>query len=248
MTIRWVTAFLDFPATAFGPGCAFWQAVTASALSPPRGASAQFATLLPEHGDAFLRVQRIDHGIPGCHVDLHAERVEDTAERAVNLGAAVVHEQPGFVVMTSPGGLSVCIVRHRGETDRPPPHLWPGGHRSLVDQLCIDVPSSVFADEGAFWTGLTGWERHPGSRPEFVYLVRPTEMPLRLLLQRLDDDRADRTRAHLDLACDDVDAEQRRHEALGATTGRAMPNWTTLQDPTGRDYCITCRHPDTGVL
>jgi Glyoxalase-like domain len=54
--------------------------------------------------------------------------------------------------------------------------------------------------------------------------------------------------AHPDLACDDVDAETTRHEALGATVVRVMPNWTTLRDPAGLSYCITRRNPDTGTL
>jgi Glyoxalase-like domain len=132
--------------------------------------------------------------------------------------------------------------------DRPPPSLWPGGDRSLVDQLCLDIPPGAFAVECAFWAALTGWERRSGSRPEFESLVRPPGMPLRLLLQRVGDEQVARGRAHLDLACDDVTAERRRHEALGATVVRTMPNWTTLLDPAGLAYCITCRDPGTGTL
>ena len=73
-------------------------------------------------------------------------------------------------------------------------------------------------------------------------------MPLRLLLQRLDDDPDAPCRAHLDLACDDVAAEQDRHEALGAVVVRQMPNWTTLPDPTRLAYCVTRRNPSTGTL
>jgi hypothetical protein len=73
-------------------------------------------------------------------------------------------------------------------------------------------------------------------------------MPLRLLLQRLDDDPDAPCRADLDLACDDVAAEQDHHEALGAVVVRQMPNWTTLPDPTRLAYCITRRNPSTGTL
>jgi hypothetical protein len=72
-------------------------------------------------------------------------------------------------------------------------------------------------------------------------------MPLRLLLQRLDDGLGP-CRAHLDLACDDVISEQRRHELLGAALVRAMPNWTTMQCPAGAAYCITRRSPLSGAL
>jgi len=52
----------------------------------------------------------------------------------------------------------------------------------------------------------------------------------------------------LDLACDDVAAERARHQDLGAVVVREMPNWTTLLDPVGLVYCITCRSPATGTL
>ncbi len=247
MTVSWLTAFLDFPGPAFAAGCPFWQAVTATRLSAPRGETGQFATLLPAHGDAFLRVQRIGDGPAGCHLDVHTGDVAALAARARLLGARLQHQQPGFVVARSPGGLPFCLVRLHGEAERPPPARWPDGHRSLLDQLCIDIPPGAYEAECRFWAALTGWECRPGSRPEFRYLARPAGMPVRLLLQRLDGG-AGPCRAHPDLACDNVSAEQRRHEALGARVVRVMPGWTTLTDPAGLGYCITRRDPDTGTL
>jgi hypothetical protein len=55
--------FLDFPVGSFGAGVAFWREVTGSTLSPFRGATGEFATLLPPSGDAYLRVQRV--AVPG---------------------------------------------------------------------------------------------------------------------------------------------------------------------------------------
>jgi predicted enzyme related to lactoylglutathione lyase len=236
VTVRWTTAFLDFPSAAFEAGTTFWQGVTAWALSRPRGSSLEFATLVPASGDAFLRAQRTGGSSARCHLDLHVERVDETAEQAVRLGATVVGEPGGIVVMASPGGLPLCMVSHRGEVRRPPATLWPGGYHGLVDQVCLDVPPGVYAEESAFWAALTGWGRRSGARPEFEHLVRPPGMPLRLLLQRLDDDSSARCRSHLDLACEDVEAEVRRHEALGAGVVRVMPGWTTLVDPAG---CFT---------
>ena len=54
MTVRWTTAFLDFPATTFEVGCSFWQGVTGYGLSPRRGRQGEFATLEPPDGDAYL--------------------------------------------------------------------------------------------------------------------------------------------------------------------------------------------------
>ena len=246
--VHWLTAFLDFPGPgSFERGSIFWQGITASALSPPRGPLGEFATLLPPKGDAYLRLQETGGGSPGCHLDLHVENVQAAVDMAVGLGASGPAHK-GRLGLSSPGGLGFCIVSSSSEVDRPPPCAWPGGHRSLVDQLCIDIPPHAYSAESAFWSALTGWERRPGSRPEFEYLVRPAEMPLRLLLQRLDDDQHALCGAHLDIACDDLPAEEERHQALGSVVVRAMPDWTTLADPAGLAYCITRRSPDTGVL
>lgn len=59
MHVRWLTAFLDFPAADFGSEVTFWRAISGSTVSMPRGASKEFASLDPFNGDAHLRVQRI---------------------------------------------------------------------------------------------------------------------------------------------------------------------------------------------
>jgi predicted enzyme related to lactoylglutathione lyase len=248
--VRWLTAFLDFPTVPLGSferGCSFWQTVTGSTLSLPRGRSDEFATLLPPTGDGYLRVQRTGAPDARCHLDLHVDDVETSVHEAMDLGASGTGPPPNLG-LSSPGGLPFCVVGYGGEADRPLPAAWPGGRHSLVDQLCLDISPQAYERERAFWSALTGWERRPGSRPEFEYLVRPPGMPLRLLLQRLDDNRPAPCRAHLDLACDDVPAERARHQALGAVVVREMPNWTTLFDPTGLLYCVTRRNPATGTL
>ena len=250
MQVRWLTALLDFPGDPpglFERGCSFWQAVTATTLSPPRGRSGEFVTLVPLAGNAFVRAQRTRALRAGCHLDVHVDDVERGTERALSLGA-LPPTGGGRLGLRSPGGLAFCLVHDGGESQRPPPCAWPGGARSLVDQLCIDVPPAAFDAEPEFWAALTSWGLRPGSRPEFRYLARPVGIPLRLLFQRLDKAEGEQGRGHLDLACDDVAAECQRHLALGASLVRQMPNWTTLVDPTGLEYCVTRRDPTTGTL
>ena len=67
-------------------------------------------------------------------------------------------------------------------------------------------------------------------------------MPLRMLLQRLDDEEP--PGFHLDLSSDDRAAETARHEALGATVENPSDRgFTVLVDPAGRRYCVTDRRP-----
>lgn len=175
MRLRWLTVFLDFPAGGFAAGVAFWQAVTGCGLSSFRGPTADFATLLPRPGDAYLRVQRVLSGAGGCHLDLHTDSLGEAA---------------------------------------------------------------------AFWSALTGAEARPAPVPGFTYLKGPAGMPVRLLLQRLDDAAPGQpARAHVDLGCTDPAGEVARHVRLGARVTAAFPRWTVLTDPAGREYCLLNRPP-----
>jgi len=188
VTVSWITAFLDTPATSRVDADGFWLVVTATRPSARRGRERQFATLLPQDGDAFIRAQVIESALPGVHLDLHVLNTGEAAQHAALLNAAFVADHGTLVVLTSPGGLPFCLVVHRDEHVRPTPAIRPGGHRSLVDQVCLDVPSSEFELEASFWSSLTGWPRRQGARPEFDYLDRPATLPLRLLLQCVDRD------------------------------------------------------------
>lgn len=246
MSVRWVTAFVDLPVPAVASGVAFWQQVTGSALSPWRGKQDEFATLLPPDGTPYLRVQKMYDGPGGVHLDLHVDDVRAAADGAVARGASLVHAEEGWVVLTSPGGLGLCLVGLHGHPTPPAPVAWPQGHRSLVDQVCLDIPAGRFEAERDFWAGLTGWQWRDEDSPEFERLLRPDGQALHLLLQRLDDE-AGRVRAHLDLAGDDRQAEVERHLALGAAEVRRTPGWVTLRGPAGDEYCVTSRHPDTSL-
>ncbi|MGO4257934.1 VOC family protein [Marmoricola sp. RAF53] len=228
MRPTWITAFLDLPAASFDAGTAFWSAVTGSTLSAARGADGEFATLLPDSGgEPFLRVQRTGAAVPGVHLDLHE------AEGA-------------FEVRTSPGGFTFCANVDAGGP-RPAPVVHPGGHTSLVDQLCLDVPPDAYDAECAFWADLTGWELAPTSAPYMRQLVRADGMPLRILLQRRDEGSGPVT-AHLDLATTDREAEVARHLGLGAKIDFVGGRWTRMTDPAGGVYCVTDRDPGTGLL
>ncbi|MDP2774270.1 MAG: VOC family protein [Nocardioides sp.] len=246
MSPSWVTAFLDLADDDFTKGVVFWAEVTGYGVSAPRGEGGEFATLVPRHGTPFLRVQKLDVGPSRIHLDLHVDDPRVAAEAAVFLGARVVHlSKHGYVVMTSPAGFTFCFVRDEAAT-RPEPATWPGG-RSIVDQVCLDIAPSAYEIETAFWRDLTGWEPvQSAATPHLSHLRRPTGQPLRLLLQRLDEERP--MAAHLDLAADDRAAETERHLALGARLVGREERWTVLTDPAGSAYCITDRDPQTGLL
>lgn len=147
----------------------------------------------------------------GCHLVLDVDDPARLSRHAVELGARVQPRDSCAIEMRSPGGLLFSITAWSGESRRPLPASWPGGQRSLVDQICIDIPPATYDLECDFWASITGAEPLPGGRPEFRYLRRATGMPLRLLLQRLLDAPAGAASAHLDLACNDRAVDVHRH-------------------------------------
>jgi hypothetical protein len=115
----------------------------------------------------------------------------------------------------------------------------------LVDQVCLDIPDRLFGPEASFWSALTGWSLEP-STDTFVRLRVPGRLPLRILLQTIADE--PRARAHLDIACRDVDTQLERQVALGAVLIARHPRWTHLCAPSGHHFCLTARNPATGRL
>ena len=249
MRVRWVWAFLDLPEEGFADAVEFWRAATRTTLSGWRGDRGEFATLVPGQGDAWVKVQRVG-GRGGVHVDLDVEGpLAEARDEAVALGARVLSEQTdddgalGLAVCSSPGGFAFCLTRwHPEDTsvgqrreDQP----------SLLDQVCLDIPGSRYAAEVAFWSRLTGWAVEGDESSEFDRLEWPRELPVRCLLQRLDE-RDGVVRAHFDFACADARTEARRHVRLGATEVGPGRGWIVMRDPNGLEYCCTGRDPLTG--
>ncbi|MEU1475773.1 VOC family protein [Streptomyces sp. NPDC005760] len=243
MTTRWTYAFVDRPAPRFAQACDFWVSVTGSRLSEFRGERREFVTLLPPGGaDACVKAQAVASGPGGAHLDFCVDDVRKFAKAARALGAHMVADQGTLVVLRSPAGQLFCADPWRGQSVRPPVI-----HGSRLDQVCLDVPPSLYEAEVAFWAALLpDWDSLRGSLPEFHVLKPPPGLPVRILLQRLDEERP--ASAHPDLACADIEATRAEHERLGAEFVAEGRNWTVMRDPAGGIYCLTGRDPETGGL
>jgi hypothetical protein len=240
--VSWLTIFLDVPHRDLGRTVDFWSAVTGYRRSAWR--EGRFATFQPPVGTAQLRVQDVGDDPARLHLDLHVTDPAALAERAIQLGATDVSTGP-IPILRSPAGLVFCAVPDLGEARLPAATAWPAAPgrpagRSLVDQVCLDIPPSRYRGEVAFWRELTGWRFSDTDAPEFQRLDGDGTM--RMLLQRLDDEPpGGAAEAHLDLSCDDRWVEAGRHRELGAVHCYDGAGWITLADPTGRRYCITGR-------
>lgn len=115
-------------------------------------------------------------------------------------------------------------------------------HRSRLCHFVIDVPD---LDQGtSFWSAALNAAEEPVPEPSrHVYRrLRLPDSDIRILLQKTSDQKTSKERMHLDLETDDVEAEVRRLEALGATrwdhqTERGYDFWV-LRDPWDNEFCV----------
>lgn len=241
MRVDWVWLFLDTPQQHARASWDFWSAATGQRVGDVRGDREQFATLLPGAGDPWVKLQAVG-GEGGVHLDLDSADIEATTEHALAAGARLERHYHGVAVMRSPGGFVFCLTQARGRLTQRREEV------PLPDQACLDIPPARYAAEVAFWSRLTGWAAE-AVVPEFTALARPDDIPVRLLLQRLEDGAPDQpVTAHVDLACGGDRARVAgEHVRLGAEVVREERWWTVMRDPVGRAYCLTGRDPRTGL-
>jgi predicted enzyme related to lactoylglutathione lyase len=115
-------------------------------------------------------------------------------------------------------------------------------HRSRVAYFTIDVDDLDAAV--TFWSAALGAITEPGgTTTRHIYRkLRLPDAEVRVLLQRTDDAKTSKNRMHLDLETDDVEAEVRRLEALGASrwdhqTERGFDFWV-MRDPWENEFCV----------
>jgi hypothetical protein len=236
-------AFVDVPRAQAGAARSFWSAVSGWPTGPEWPGHPEFTSLEPPDGTSYLHVQTIG-GPARVHLDLVGDPGRETS-RLEALGGTRGQLGDGWQVMASPAGLPFCICGEPEPHRRPGAARWPGGHRSRLVQVCVDVPHDRYEAEIDFWRAATGWADEEVSGPEFHRLVHRSESPLQLLVQRLGrDDEGTHARAHLDLGSNDVEAEVRRLEALGAPVISRDDGFIVLRDPVGLPFCVTSNDPD----
>lgn len=107
-------------------------------------------------------------------------------------------------------------------------------HRSKLVAALVDVPADVYDREVGFWSAVVGQEPEVGDEnPEYSYLGEPVP-GLQFMLQKVDAP----ARVHLDVETDDVEAEVRRLEALGAERVAQVKTWWIMRDPAGLLFCV----------
>lgn len=110
-------------------------------------------------------------------------------------------------------------------------------HRSRLCALLFDGRPETHERSIAFWSSALGRAVLPRDSPDSAYasLARDPHLPLDLMIQRVPPEE---TALHVDIETDDVEAEVRRLERLGARRKRQVKSWWVLEDPAGHAFCV----------
>jgi hypothetical protein len=109
-------------------------------------------------------------------------------------------------------------------------------HRSRLAGFIIDCRTDEIDRAAEFWSAALGLPRKPAAEEAGTsyrrLVTRPEEVQIEV--QRVAHD----SRVHLDIETDDLEAEVRRLEALGAKRIEFINTWCVMEAPTGQRFCV----------
>ncbi|HEY9111960.1 MAG TPA: VOC family protein [Rhodanobacteraceae bacterium] len=109
-------------------------------------------------------------------------------------------------------------------------------HYSRLSSFIIDCRTDDLAEAARFWSAALGRPVKEGAnttQDKYVGLVMHDDEPI-VEVQKVDHE----SRVHLDIESDDIEAEVRRLEALGARRIEAIKTWVVMEAPTGQRFCV----------
>lgn len=110
-------------------------------------------------------------------------------------------------------------------------------HRSRLAGFIIDCQTDDLSAASTFWSGALGLPVVGPDDGDVGLYDRLAEGPGRLHVEVQKVKHA--SRVHLDIEADDIEAEARRLEALGAKRVKLIyERWWVMEAPTGQRFCI----------
>jgi predicted enzyme related to lactoylglutathione lyase len=109
-------------------------------------------------------------------------------------------------------------------------------HKSRLAGFIIDCRTEDLDGATSFWAAALGLTAAPQASAAEANYRRLGTAPdeLHIEVQKV----AHESRVHLDIEADDIEAEARRLEALGARRIGQVQTWLVMQAPTGQRFCI----------
>lgn len=110
-------------------------------------------------------------------------------------------------------------------------------HKSQLAGFIIDCNTDDLEKAASFWSAALGYSLRPlaeESGPQQYRQLLTGKQGPHVEVQKVTHE----SRVHLDIETDDIEAEVRRLEALGAKRVEQFPRWWILEAPTGQRFCV----------
>jgi predicted enzyme related to lactoylglutathione lyase len=109
-------------------------------------------------------------------------------------------------------------------------------HKSKLGGFIIDCQTDDLDRAADFWGGALGMPVAELPAGESNFYKRLVDAPhgLEIEVQKVTHP----SRVHLDIETDDIEAEVRRLEKLGAKRIQAIQTWWVMEAPTGQRFCV----------
>lgn len=107
-------------------------------------------------------------------------------------------------------------------------------HRSRFGGIIIDCKTDDLDSAAEFWSAALGYRRKENDVDDLYETLQPHERETYVEVQKVSHE----SRVHLDIETDDIDAEVRRLELLGATRVEQIKDWWVMEAPTGQRFCV----------
>lgn len=109
-------------------------------------------------------------------------------------------------------------------------------HKSKLSGFIIDCRTDDLPRAADFWSAALGMpvRELPGAEGELYRKLEDAQHGLDIEVQKVEHP----SRVHLDIEADDVEAEVRRLERLGAKRLSQVKTWWVMEAPTGQRFCV----------
>ena len=116
-------------------------------------------------------------------------------------------------------------------------------HKSKLSGFIIDCETDDLARAAEFWGGALGMpvRELPADEAALYKKLEDAQHGLHIEVQKVSHP----SRVHLDIETDDIEAEVRRLETLGAKRIQAVQGWWVMQAPTGQRFCVVRADSDS---
>ena len=109
-------------------------------------------------------------------------------------------------------------------------------HKSKLAGFIIDCQTDDLARAADFWGAALGMpvRELPADEAALYKALDDSQHGLNIEVQKVSH----ASRVHLDIETDDIEAEVRRLEDLGAKRIQAIHTWWVMEAPTGQRFCV----------